>query len=355
MFFLDKKIIFDDKQAKIKDKLDNLADIFENRNIFLNLFFSEKKPLSLYLYGQAGCGKTTLMQYFFNSLVKTPKIYLHFNSFMRKIHENLYKIRNSKKKPSDELISALKMVIEDKKILCFDEFQVTDIADAMLLGRIFKYLFDNNIIVIFTSNQAPRDLYPHGLQREIFLEFVNQVLLKNCEIIKLDSAVDYRTLHKQNLHKRYFIANQKNRQEIREIIADFTKEDQIKSRNIKVWGREIIIKKTYEKIAIINFDDICREALAASDYQAICQEFDLIFLLKLPVFKKEDRNEMRRFMLFIDEIYENKNALIILAKTKIDKIYENANIDSSFARTISRLKEIKSDFYWQHSKLNNKI
>jgi len=355
MFALDKKITLDNFQLKIQKKLQKTAELLENKNDegFFNKFFSNKTAIeSLYIYGSAGCGKTTLMQEFYNSLQKTSKIYFHFNAFMHLFHKTLRDIRSEEKNYKDELIEAIKRIIDDKKLLCFDEFQVLDIADAMILGRIFTYLFSKKIVIIFTSNSAPQDLYKKGLQRELFLDFINNILLKNCEIISLENSTDYRSIYRKNLAKRYFVSNALNRLKIKEIIANFTESNPLEPRILKVWGRDLKIKHSYKKIAVINFDDICRTELSASDYRAICQEFDLIFLLKLPILlKSQNRNEIRRFMLFIDEVYENKAALIVLAKTKIDKIYDSANSDFSFARTISRLKEIKSDEYWAASKL----
>lgn len=351
-----KKNILDLAQIKLQQKLQNLAFDLENKaqmSFLSNFFVAKKQILGIYIYGSVGCGKTTLMQEFYNSLSKTSKIYFHFNSFMRSIHEALRNIRCEEKKYKDELIEAVKRVVGNKKVLCFDEFQVLDIADAMLLERIFSYLFLQRVIVIFTSNSAPHELYKNGLQREVFLEFIDQVLVKNCEILKLDNGIDYRVLYRQSLTKRYFVSNANNRAEVKEIISNLTKQKPLKPKKIKVWGREVKIKKTFEKIAVINFDDICRAELGASDYQAIAKEFDLIFLLKLPIFTKQDRNESRRFTLFIDEIYENKTALIILAKTKIENIYGKEPGEHVSARTISRLQEIKSDEYWLASKIDS--
>lgn len=355
----EKNIIFDKDQIELRKKLQNIASNLEQEKEsgFLNGFFATKKsssknvPHGLYIHGSVGCGKTTLMQDFFHSLTKTSKIYFHFNSFMQAIHKALRDIRNEKQQYKDELIEAVRRVVDSKKVLCFDEFQVLDVADAMLLNRIFSYLFSKKIIVIFTSNSAPLNLYQNGLQREIFLEFVNNVLLKNCEVCELKNGVDYRALYRKSLSKRYFISNKENRALLQEIIKNLTKEQKPQPRIIKVWGRDLKIKQAFEKIAIINFDEICKTELAAADYKAIAQEFDLVFLLKLPVLNKEDRNESRRFTLFIDEIYENKTALIILAKTKIDNIYGEEKGEQVYERTISRLKEIKSDQYWQESKI----
>jgi cell division protein ZapE len=383
----------DSKQILIQSKLKQLASDLEKKknSNFFRFFCKKPKINSIYIHGGVGRGKTMLMKEFFNSVVKANKVYFHFNSFMRQIHEALHDIRKEEKKYKDELLEAIKRVVGEKKLICFDEFQVVDIADAMLLSRIFSNLFLHGIIVVFTSNSHPQNLYTNGLQREVFLEFVNKILLKNCDILHLDSNIDYRSQYLQNLTLRYFISNKKNREKVKKIIENFTEGKKPKSTKIKVWGREVKIKKTFDilflspfltsfskedgvnqvasvfkkkneevenknsihkKIAIVSFDEICRQEFAASDYQSICKKFDLIFLLKLPLISKEEVNEARRFTLFIDEIYENKTALIILAKTLPEKIYENGIGFESFKRSISRLNEIKSDFYWQASKIN---
>ncbi len=345
-------MILDQAQIAVENKLQKLSQNLENSisaNFLKKFLNKEEKLKSLYIYGDVGRGKSMLMKKFYNSLQKTPKIYFHFNSFMRKVHENLRDIRKEEKKYLDELIEALKRIIKDKKVICFDEFQVLDIADAMLLSRIFSYVFSKNILVIFTSNSKPLDLYKNGLQREVFLEFVREILLKNCEVLFLDSATDYRQINCNNLHKRYFISNQKNREIIEDLILGFTKNNALKPVKLQVWGREIILKRTFARIAVINFDEICRSEFFVSDYQAICQNFDLIFLLKVPQLNADEPNEAKRFMLFIDEVYENKVALIILAKIKAEEIYVKGSGAEAFKRTVSRLKEIKSDAYWKSS------
>lgn len=421
------KLILDSQQISVEKKLNELALNLEQQTssgFFAKIISPKNQLKSFYIYGDVGRGKSMLMKKFFNSLQKTPKIYFHFNAFMRLIHQALHDIRKEEKKYKDELIEAVKRVVKENSVLCFDEFQVTDIADAMLLGRIFSYLFSQGVIVVFTSNSKPQDLYKNGLQRELFLEFVDKILLKNCEVLYLNSPTDYRSLYRKNLSKRYFISNQKNREEIKQIIKNLTDGKKQESTKLQVWGREIKIKKTFSiinrialessnpvilkptnpvilepsnpvtiepsnpvilepkargshesssktkltrssasfhsskddafKIAILNFDEICRVDFAASDYQAICKNFDLIFLLKVPKLTSQDVNEARRFVLFIDEVYENKVALIVLAKTKSEKIYESGVGSEAFFRTVSRLNEIKSDQYWQSSKANLK-
>ena len=342
-------MLLDPQQILVEKKLQQLAEELENQasvGFFQKIISSKNQLKSFYIHGDVGRGKSMLMKSFFNSLAKTPKVYFHFNSFMRLIHEALRDIRKEEKEFKDELIEALKRVVGKNRLICFDEFQVMDIADAMLLARIFSFLFSQNIVTIFTSNSKPLELYKNGLQREVFLEFVDKVLLQNCEVLYLDSPIDYRSRYVKNLTKRYFISNQKNRDEVKKIIETMTDGAKLKPAKIKVWGREIKIKKTYKKIAVFDFDDLCRVEFAAAEYQAICQSFDLIFLLKIPQLLPEDANEARRFVLFIDEVYEKKTGLIVLAKTKSEKIYESGTGAEAFKRTVSRLNEIKSDQYW---------
>ncbi len=371
-------MILDQHQIVIQKKLKDISHEIQNKtqeSLISKIFTKKPAPIkSVYIYGDVGRGKSMLMKEFFQSINNKIKIYTHFNAFMRKIHEALRDIRKENQSYKDELIEAVKRITKDENqnladVICFDEFQVTDIADAMLLARIFSYLFSQKVIVVFTSNSEPSQLYKNGLQRELFLEFVNNVLLKNCQVLNLNSPTDYRaklalsekevkqSLQKKVQHlitKRYFISNQKNRTIIKEIIKTLTS-NQLKPTKINVWGREVNIKKTYNKIAIIDFADLCQNNYAASDFQSICQKFDLIFLLKIPCLTEENLNEAKRFILFIDEVYENKTSLIVSAKTKIDQIYPVGIGSSAFKRTASRLKEIKTDLYWKNSKFVKNI
>jgi cell division protein ZapE len=361
-------MLLDSKQKIIEKKLKDLALILESqsqKSFLKKLFNSQNQLKSFYIYGNVGCGKSMLMKGFFDSLHKTSKAYFHFNGFMRLIHEGLRDIRCEEKKFKDELIESLKRAVQKNKVICLDEFQVLDIADAMLLSRIFSYLFLQKIVVVFTSNLAPQNLYQNGLQREVFLQFVERVLLVNCQVLHLDSPIDYRAQNRNNLKKRYLVSNQKNRSEIKKLIQSFTENKKPKALKIKVWGREIKIKKAFEvflkkqnlnqslkKIAVLDFNWLCQSNFGAADYQAICKNFDLIFLLKISKLSSEDVSQAKRLMLFIDEIYENKTALIVLAKTKSTQIYQSGIGFEAFKRTISRFGEIKSDQYWQNSKIN---
>ena len=346
-------MILDQRQNLIADKLQKLSEEIikdSEKGFFKGVFSRGGDVQSLYIYGDVGRGKSMLVKKFFDCLVGVEKVYFHFNDFMNLIHKNLKEIRDENKKYDDELIEAVSRVVAGNKVICFDEFQVVDIADAMLLSRVFSYVFSKEIIVVFTSNTKPENLYKNGLQREVFLKFIDEILLKRCEILHLNSEIDYRQNFCQNLQKKYFIAGDGGDKEFSNVVAELTKGKKLESREIKIWGRKIEIKKSFNQIALVDFTEICCQNYAASDYQAICKEFGLILLENLPILTPEDVNEARRFVLFIDEIYENKVALIILAQSEIDEIYKKGIGVEAFKRTISRLKEISSAEYWNASK-----
>jgi cell division protein ZapE len=395
--YLNKEITLDEHQKAVYFKLSKLANFLEqnysndkNKSWLKNLFPKRsaiKIFSSLYIYGDVGRGKSMLMKIFYDHLKINHKIYFHFNSFMKKIHETLRDLRKEAKKYDDELIEAVKRIIKNNHLLCLDEFQVLDIADATLLERIFSYLFKKNVTVIFTSNSYPLELYKDGLQRELFLKFVRQILLKECEVINLDSAIDYRSLIADNnfdfsvfeiaeldkkmaenpklllqikltkllktFDKTYLIKSEKNYSKIKTIINIITENKSLKAKKIKLWGREIKIDQSCNNIAILNFADLCSVDFGISDYQAICQNFDLLFLLEIPKLTLENSNEIKRFIWLIDEIYENQLALIMVAAVEINDLCPSNYKDTSFKRMISRIREITSNNYFYKTKLFN--
>jgi predicted ATPase len=365
------KIILDEQQQKLQKKLVEISQkltakktsnskslIKKLKKIFLQNSSNNQTISSLYIYGGVGVGKSILMTEFYQNLSPSiKKCYFHFNSFMRLVHQHLHQIRSENKHYRDQLIEAIDRILSDIDVLCFDEFQVFDIADASLLARIFSYLFSHQVVVIFTSNSKPHDLYPNGIQREIFIKFIDEILLKNCEIFFIETTKDYRLDYLKNISDRYLIKNPINEKKFYKMIETATKQKNMTTKILKVWGRDLIIKKTFQNIALIDFSDLCNSDLAASDFAEICSSFDLIFISNLPELEVDEISQVNRLILFIDEVYESKTALIILSYCEIEKIYPKQfqirkNL-TSFARTISRLHQIKSDYYWQNSKINN--
>jgi len=346
---------FDEQQLLLWQNLIELTNKINVKQSWLDkvLAWLQKKPKkqkSFYIYGGPGCGKTTVMKKFYQQLI-LPKQYHHFHAFMQKIHSNLHQIRskNHQNNQQKEIDLALQNIVGDSKIICFDEFQVVDIVDAMLLSKIFNYFFANNIVAIITSNFHPLELYQNGLQRQLYLNFVQNIFLPNCFCYHLFSSVDYRKL-KLGLKKHYLIANAKNRPKFQKIFAEVSSKKTYQTKNITVWQRNIAVKKSYGDLVLFSFKQLCCQNFSADDYRAICANFNLIFLKTVPYFYEEDVNVLRRFSLFIDEAYENKIALIVLAKTQPENLCKIANPPQYFARTVSRLQEMSSKQYWQESK-----
>jgi cell division protein ZapE len=296
-----------------------------------------------------------LMRHFFENLPVSDKIYFHFNSFMQEVHKELHILRQSNSNKSHLVGRAAKKIIGGAKVLCFDEMQVEDVADAMILQAVFNYFAENKIIVILTSNCHPLDLYENGLQRDLFLKFVNQTLLQNFLVLSLDGKIDYRSQFLGSKKHYFYPNNSKNKKEVldiwlkitenetpvpREIKAREIKAREIKAREIKVLGRKLIVKNAYKNIALFDFKELCEADLSVADYCAICKEFSLIFLLNVPILEAQDRNEAKRLIWFIDEVYEKQIQLVVLAQSKPEEIYIKGVGAKAFKRAASRLNEI---------------
>ncbi|MFT7086928.1 MAG: cell division protein ZapE [Rickettsiales bacterium] len=306
-----------------------------------NLFVAPKPIKSLYIYGKVGRGKSMLMQDFFKNLPTTKKAYFHFNNFMQAIHKELHKLRKDESARKLDLIAlATKKVVGDIKILCFDEMQVEDVADAMILQGVFNYFVSHQIAVVTTSNCHPLELYENGLQRNLFVNFVNEVLLKNFLVLNLDGKTDYRGEF-ESLKKHYFSGiNLENKKEVAKIWDNFTKKEPIEPREIVFLGRKILVKRSYQNIASFDFEELCGSNLGVADYEAITAEFKIIFLLNVPILKPENRNEAKRLIWFIDEAYEKQTQLIVLAEGNPEELYVKGIGFKAFKRTASRLSEV---------------
>ncbi|MCE3255386.1 MAG: family ATPase [Rickettsiaceae bacterium] len=343
----DKKVILDSAQLEVFHHLSHLQKQLgkSGKNSFLskikNLFSKPSLPKSLYIYGKVGRGKSMLMRNFFENLPVKKKSYFHFNSFMQEAHKELHKLRQAKSHHDQDLVSlATKKIIGDSKLVCFDEMQVEDVADAMILRSVFSYFLNSKITVVTTSNCHPLELYENGLQRDLFLKFVKEVLLPNFLVLNLDGKIDYR-LQFAGLKQHYFYpVNSQNKKEVMAIWEKVTDGAKTQKREIEILGRKILVKKSYKNIALFDFAELCVEDLGVADYQAITKEFSLVFLLNVPVLKPEDRNEAKRLIWLIDEIYEKKVQLIVLAEAAPEKIYEEGIGVKAFKRTVSRLNEL---------------
>lgn len=357
----------DSAQIVILQQLQALAENLENQSnksrliknikkIFYRQHKHSKHHYGFYIYGEVGRGKTMLMKKFYSHLHCTSKIYFHFHNFMNKVHHTLHEIRQNSHHDSRDIELALQKIIGTKSVICFDEFQVNDVADAMLLSRIFSYFFACHKTVVITSNFHPLNLYQNGLQRESFLNFVNKTLLKKIKILNLDSPIDYRQHNNDFLDQRFIIENNKNQVFINELIQKLTNDDQSTIQKISVWGREILIKNSYnkEKIAIFEFNELFRNAYSSLDFHKICERYNLLIIKFIPKLDRELIDEIKRFTIFIDELYESKTALIVTSHTNISQFNSVIKYAPYFSRTISRLNEIFSEKFWHNSKFFKK-
>ena len=310
-------------------------------SIIKNLFTKPKPIKSLYIYGKVGRGKSMLMRHFFDNLDISQKVYFHFNNFMQQIHKELHILRQNPTDKNRDLISlAMLAVIGKAKVLCFDEMQVEDVADAMILKGVFGYLMQNQITIVTTSNCHPLDLYENGLQRDSFIKFIKEILLKNFVLLNLDGKVDYRSKFISSKQHYFYPINDKNKKAVADLIFKVTDGAKLKPREIEVLGRKFLVKESYKNIVVLNFKELCMSDLGVADYQKICQQFSIIFLLNVPILKPEDRNEAKRLVWFMDEFYENKTKLLILADCKPEEIYVKGVGAKAFKRAASRMSEI---------------
>ncbi len=343
------KISLDSAQIVVFNQLANLQKqlikLFKKnptRLAIKKLFFNQQTVKSLYIYGKVGRGKSMLMRHFFENLPTNKKIYFHFNSFMQEVHKELHKLRKANNNKDLDLVAlATKKIIGETKVLCFDEMQVEDVADAMILQGVFDYFIQNQIIVVTTSNCHPLELYENGLQRDLFIKsFAREILLENFIVLNLDGRIDYRSQF-ISLKQHYFYPNNsENKKAVLDLFIKTIDQNQPCPREIELLGRKIVVKNSYKNIAMFDFKELCAADLGVADYQAIVREFSLIFLLNVPILKPEDRNEAKRLIWFIDEVYERQIGLVVLAEDRPEEIYVKGIGAKAFKRTASRLNEV---------------
>ncbi len=306
-------------------------------------FFQKENIKGAYLYGGVGRGKSMVMDLFYSKLpVHLKKRRVHFHEFMIETHDWMHKNRGQG--VDDLLIRYSEHVRSQTRVLCFDEFHVTDVADAMILKRLFTALIEKNIIIIATSNWAPEDLYEGGLQRDLFLPFIN-VLQENLNIIKLDGGQDYRSVSDPHQHVYYFHPrDDKTKEKVDRLFAELSDNANVKVRKINVKGRNVHVMAAGD-IARFTFADLCEKPLGAEDYIKIAKQFDTVFVENIPVLTPEMRNEAKRFILLIDALYEAKCQVVLSAEKDIYQIYSGRDHAFEFDRTISRLMEMQSAAY----------
>ena len=318
----------------------------------LGWFFARKKapsaPRGLYVHGGVGRGKTMLMDMFFRLAPLKRKRRAHFNEFMADVHDRIGLHRAALKagtaKGDDPIPPVATAIAKESRLLCFDEFAVTDIADAMILSRLFTALFANGVTLVATSNVAPDDLYRDGLNRGLFLPFI-ATLKANVEVVAVDIPTDYRMLKLSHLPVYVTPLGPAADRQMDEAWAAATEGHSETHTALTVMGREVKVARASGASARFTFAQLCDEPLGARDFLAIAERFDTLFIDGIPILDQARRNATKRFILLIDTLYDRHIRLVASAEAAPDRLYagrDNVTEAFEFARTASRLNEMQS-------------
>jgi cell division protein ZapE len=352
------KIDRDAAQQAIVDRLVQLErELAEHRlarkSSSLGWFFGSREPepiKGLYIFGDVGRGKTMLMDLFFAASSVPRKRRVHFHEFMAEVHERVHVLRQRAKLgeigADDPIGVAASAIAEETRLLCFDEFHVTDIADAMILGRLFKRLFELGVVVVATSNVPPTELYKDGLNRALFLPFI-ALIEENMEVRQLDARTDFRLEKLAGVPVWHVPADRAAEAALEQAWQRLTAGHAGEPQDLLVKGHTIRIPRATMGVAWFSFEDLCQQPLAAGDYLKIAREYHTVLLEHVVVMDYERRNEAKRFIILIDTFYDNAVKLIASAEAEPDALYraDEGFEASEFKRTASRLIEMRSEAY----------
>jgi cell division protein ZapE len=310
----------------------------------------EGPPRGLYVHGEVGRGKTMLMDMFFQQSPVEHKRRAHFHEFMAEVHERIFALRQNIARgeiaDGDVIALTAAAIFDQAWLLCFDEFHVTDIADAMILGRLFSKLFELGTVVVATSNVAPDDLYKGGLNRALFLPFIAQIA-DHMDVLRLDARTDFR-LEKLAGVKMWLVpADATADAALDKAWSRMTGNAPCKSRDISIKGRILQVPCSAHGVARFSFADICEKPLAASDYLRLARDYHTILIDHIPVMDYAERNAAKRFIALIDTLYDNAVKLLASAQADPVSLYvaTEGNEANEFKRTSSRLIEMSSESY----------
>jgi len=318
----------------------------------LGRLFSDKSepPRGLYVHGEVGRGKTMLMDLFFQTCPVAHKRRAHFHEFMAEVHERIYGYRQNIARgelgDADVIALTANAIFEQAWLLCFDEFHVTDIADAMILGRLFTKLFELGTVVVATSNVAPEDLYKGGLNRALFLPFIKQIA-DHMDVARLDARTDFRLEKLAGVRVWLVPADFDARAALDSAWTKFTGGARCKPRDIMIKGRTLHVPCSAPGVARFSFADLCERPLAASDYLRLAHDYHTIMIDHIPVMDYADRNAAKRFITLIDTLYDNAVKLLASAEANPVSLYlATDGVEANeFKRTSSRLIEMGSESY----------
>ena len=340
----------DEDQKRAVQALDRFGrDAASQDGGFLKKLFGKKEPpRGVYLWGGVGRGKSMLMDLAFDNLDIEPKRRTHFHAFMLEVHGLLREARKSEE--GDPVIRVAEQIAEEVKFLAFDEMMVTNSADAMIMSRLFTAMIDEGVAIVTTSNRPPRDLYKDGLNRELFLPFID-LIERTMEVLPLNGPTDYRLDRMRGLDT-WLVPNGPEATEKLSAaffqLTDHPVEDRAKvpAEELDVGGgRKLHVPKSLKGVAVFSFKRLCGEARGASDYLAVARRFHTVIIVGIPILTREMRNEAARFVTLIDALYEHRVKLLAAADAEPAGLYPLGDGRFEFDRTVSRLEEMQSADY----------
>ena len=325
-------------QMNLIEDLNKFYNLSFDKSFFKKIFLKKNFKPGFYLQGDVGVGKTMILNFFYENL-KFLKGRLHFNEFMISFHEFVFQCKKDKKENIiDMFVNKIKKKYE---LVYLDEFQVTNIVDAMILGNLFKKIFDENIKVLFSSNIKINDLYKDGLQRDQFLPFI-KIMKNKCYQQILNIEEDYRKSQNNKNERFLFPLNETTNFKVNKYFRQITKNIAIKEKVLDIKGRKFNIKNYYDGISRFDFKDLCAKNIGAEDFIKIADTCSFIVIENIPNFNSDNSNQQQRFIILIDILYEKNIPLMITSKSQLNSMSSSKSLEDVFKRTISRLFALTS-------------
>jgi len=350
------ELTLDVAQVAAAKRLEALAAALKTYRPGRGWFGPRKAPRGIYLWGDVGRGKSMLMDLFFAAAPVASKRRVHFNAFMVETHARIHEWRNLdarararrpeyvREADDDPIAPAAHAIANEATLFCFDEFQVTDVADALILGRLFEQLFARGVVIVATSNTAPSRLYEGGLNRQLFLPFIVSIE-KRLDIVELNGPLDYRLQRMEGMPLYMMPLGPTADAAMDGAWQRLTDTKRGELRTLTVLGRTLRVPQAANGAARFTFDDLCAQPLAAADYLAIAQAFSTLFIDRIPAMGPDMRDAARRFIVLIDTLYDEGVKLVCSAASPPDKLYTDGDGADAFRRTASRLVEMQGRTY----------
>ncbi|OGN51924.1 MAG: cell division protein ZapE [Caulobacterales bacterium RIFOXYB1_FULL_67_16] len=340
----------DPAQAEVLVALERLERDLARRG----LFGCPPEVKGIYLYGPPGRGKSMLMDLFYSATPEPRKKRAHFHAFMARIHDLVRQWREGDSKSrkavfgthkgDDPIPPMARLIASEARLLCFDELQVTDIADAMILGRLFEALFEDRVVLAVTSNRAPEDLYKNGINRQLFTPFID-IIRDRCAVVQTAGARDWRL---DRLSSAQVWHTPDDRAGFEALWRELKGGEPEEPTHLTVLGRDVVVERTVGAMARATFADLCGRPLGPQDYLAIAERFHTLFLEDVPILGPANHHEARRLVTLVDALYEARTRLIVLAAARSEALYTEGVGAFEFERTVSRFNEMQSKDWLAH-------